>query len=143
MAIRRQQGHGLPLVPTSSKSFGARRVGKVQHRREWEVRNAVHGGDVWTVWRSAPGMKQEWSRRRKVIELIEEITRSRPAWKQEHALRFFGACYGGYSARGLSEWLSKTSGFKRKRADVDHGRHQQDATSARDVIMGRLRTWLP
>ncbi|KAE8242398.1 hypothetical protein A4X03_0g8047 [Tilletia caries] len=100
--------------------------------------------EMWgTVWRSAPGMKQEWSRRRKVIELIEEITRSRPAWKQEHALRFFEACYGGYSARGLSDWLSKTSGFKRKRADVDHGRHQQDATSARDVIMGRLRTWLP
>ncbi|KAK0549133.1 hypothetical protein OC844_006914, partial [Tilletia horrida] len=83
-----------------------------------------------TGWRAAPGMKQEWSRRKKVIDLIEEIARTRASWSSELAVRFLETCYGGYSARSLADWLAK-----KKKDGSD--------TTAHDTIFQRLRTYSP
>ncbi|KAE8217404.1 hypothetical protein CF319_g8500 [Tilletia indica] len=98
-------------------------------------------------------MKQEWSRRKKVVELLEDITRSRPSWRHEHAVKFMEACYGGYSGRGLADWLSKTSGFKRKHSSTQQtsapvdpavaAAEHEEQQSARAIIMLRLRSWSP
>ncbi|KAE8211507.1 hypothetical protein CF327_g4736 [Tilletia walkeri] len=109
---------------------------------------------VWgTAWRLGAGMKQEWSRRKKVVQLLEDITRSRPSWRHEHAVKFMEACYGGYSGRGLADWLSKTSGFKRKHSSTQQtsapvdpavsAAEHEEQQSARAIIMLRLRSWSP
>ncbi|KAE8179719.1 hypothetical protein CF336_g9544, partial [Tilletia laevis] len=112
--------------------------------------------ETWgTGWRSGPGMKQEWSRRKKVIDLLEDITRSRPSWTQEHAIRFMEACFGGYTTRGLSDCLAKTAGSKGRANAATPSSTSSAITpspssstvpafvSAREVIFKRLSTWSP
>ncbi|KAK0520577.1 hypothetical protein OC835_007165, partial [Tilletia horrida] len=95
-----------------------------------------------TGWRGGAGMKQEWSRRKKVIDLIEEIARARPSWTEELAMRFLEACCGGNSPRGRVDWLSKTKG-KSSSASSISAEEVPPFKRAHVIIFQRLRTYRP